>query len=152
MAVEVWQYARPGGRSPRWAFRVTAGGAVVFESAWVSVRYQAREDAAWLAELIDALAEQGAFHGCPGHPTSAPLAVRWDGDLGDDCSATVGTLYAHAEHLSGPFRGGVWYCSVRREGESLFHTAERGVQPRSGEAARWLCEVVLGAAVAGRTP
>jgi hypothetical protein len=26
----------------------------VFEPAWVSVRYQAREDAAWLAELIDA--------------------------------------------------------------------------------------------------
>jgi hypothetical protein len=43
--------------------RVTAGDAVVFESAWVSVRYQARENAGWLAGLIDALAERGAFPG-----------------------------------------------------------------------------------------
>ena len=34
MAVELWRYARPKGRCPRWAFRLTANSAVVFESAW----------------------------------------------------------------------------------------------------------------------
>ena len=68
MAVEVWQAARPKVRPPRWAFRVTAGDAVTFESAWVAVRFAGRGDAEWLAGLIDALAERGAFPGCPGHP------------------------------------------------------------------------------------
>jgi hypothetical protein len=130
-------------------FRVTAGDTVVFESAWVSVQYQARQDAEWLARLIDALAEQGAFPGCPGHSSQVASVVRWAGDLGDDCSAFVGELHCHAEHLSGPVRGGAWYCSVSRSGESVFHTADRGVHPRSGEAARWLCEVVVCAATAG---
>jgi hypothetical protein len=40
-----------------------AGDAVVFESAWVSIRYQARENAGSLAGLIDALAKRGAFPG-----------------------------------------------------------------------------------------
>jgi hypothetical protein len=149
MAVEVWQFARPKGRSPRWAFRVRDGDRIVFESAWVSVRYRAREDAAWLAELIEWEAARGVFPGCPGHPTSASVLVPWSGDLGDDCWATVGDVSAHAEHLYGPVRGGAWYCSVRRSGELLFHTADYGVQPRSGEAARWLCEVVLCAVVVG---
>jgi hypothetical protein len=63
VAVDVWQLARPKGRPPRWSFRVTAGEAVVLESAWVSIRYQAGENAGWLAGLIDALAERGAFPG-----------------------------------------------------------------------------------------
>jgi hypothetical protein len=149
VAAEVWQFARAKHRSPRWAFRVTAGDAVVFESAWVSVRYPAREGAAWLAGLIHALAERGAFPGCPGHLGQVANPVRWGGPLGDDCSAFVGDLYCHAEHLSGPVRGGLWYCSVSRARESVFHTADRGVQPRSGEAARWLCEVVVSAVTAG---
>ena len=149
MAVELWQAARPKGRPPRWAFRVTAGDAVVFESAWVSVQYLAREDAVWLAGLVDALAGRGAFAGCPGHLGQVASSVRWGGDLGDDCSAIVGDLYCHAEHLYGPVRGGVWYCSVSRAGESVLHTADRGVQPRSGKAARWLCEVAVCAEVAG---
>ena len=143
MAVEVWQYARPKGRPPRWAFRVTSEDAVVFESAWVAIRYFTREDASWLAELIDSLVARCVFPGCPGHPAAAPVMVRWDGNLSDDCSARVGDTYAHAEHLYGPRRGGVWYCSVCRRDESLFHTADRGVQPRSSEAARWLCELIM---------
>jgi hypothetical protein len=149
MGVELWQTDRPKGRPPRWAFRVTVAGAVVFESSWVSVRFPDREDADWLAGLLDVLAGRGALPGSPGHPGQVASVVRWGGDLGDDCSATVGDLYCHAEHLSGPVRGGLWYCSVGRPGVPLFHTADRGVQPRSGEAARWLCEVVVAAEAAG---
>jgi hypothetical protein len=143
VAVEVSQLIRPKGRPPRWAFRVIANDAVVFESAWVSVRYLTRADAEWLAGLISALADRGVFPGCPGHLGQVSTPVCWGGDLGDDCSAFVGELYCHAEHLSGPVRGGLWYCSVSRSAESVFHTADRGVQPFSGEAARWLCEVVV---------
>jgi hypothetical protein len=141
MAVEVWQYPRPKGRPPRWAFRVTRGDAVVFESAWVAARYAARGDASWLAGLIDSLVERGMPPGRPGQPTLA--GIRWDGDPDDDCWATFGDMHAHAEHLYGPSRGGAWYGSVSRSGERLFHTADCGVQPRSGEAARWLCELVM---------
>lgn len=143
MTVEVWQYARLKGRPPRWAFRVTSGSAVVFESAWVSVRYSTREDAFWLAGLIDSLVARGTFPRRPGYLDPAFEKVRWDGDLDDDCSTTVGDMHAHAEHTYGPRRGGAWYCSVCRSGERLFHTADFGVQPRSGEAARWLCELVM---------
>jgi hypothetical protein len=143
MAVEVWQHARPKGRPPRWAFRVTRGDAVAFESAWVAIRYSAREDASWLAGLIDSLVARGTLPGRPGHPNTASAGVRWDGDPDDDCQTTVGDMHAHAEHLHGPRRGGAWYCSVSRSGERLFHTADCGVQPRNGGAARWLCELVM---------
>ena len=141
MAVEVWQHARPKGRPPRWAFRVTRDEAVAFESAWVAIRYSERGDASWLAGLIDSLVARGTLPWRPGHP--APAETMWDGDLDDDCRATVGDMHAHAEHLHGPRRGGAWYCSVSRSGERLFHTADCGVLPRSGGAARWLCELVM---------
>ncbi|AGA28307.1 hypothetical protein [Singulisphaera acidiphila] len=148
MAVEVWQYARPKGRSPRWDFRVTHGDAVAFESAWVAIRYSAREDASWLAGLIDLLVACGTLLWRPGHPAPTSAGMRWDGDLDDDCWATVGDMHAHAEHLHGPRRGGAWYSSVSRSGR-LFHTADCGVQPRSGVAARWLCELVMYSALPG---
>ena len=145
MAVELWQAARPKGRPPRWAFRVTAGGAAVFESAWVSVRYAARSDAEWLAATINRLAARGLFAGCPGHPGEAEPVLWWGGDIGTDHGSTVGGVQCHAEHLFGPVRGGGWYCQVYRGNEQFFHTIESGVQPRSGPAAWWICEVVLGA-------
>jgi hypothetical protein len=37
--------------------------AKAWHPAWVSIRYQARENAGWLAGLINALAERGAFPG-----------------------------------------------------------------------------------------
>jgi hypothetical protein len=147
MVVEVWQHVRPKGRPPRWAFRVTRGDAIAFESTWVAIRYSTREDASWLAELIDSLVARGRQPGRPGHPASPGAGIRWDGDPKDDCRASVGDMYAHAEHIHGPRRGGAWYCSFSRAGEQLFHTADRGVQPRSGGAARWLCEVVMYSAI-----
>ena len=141
MSVEVWQYARPKGRPSRWAFRVARGEAVAFESAWVAIRYATREDASWLAGSIESLVARGTPPWRPGHPS--PAEIHWVGDPDDDCQAKVGDMHAHAEHLHGPRRGGAWYCSVSRSGERLFHTADCGVQPRSGGAARWLCEVVM---------
>lgn len=151
MAVEIWQYARPKGRSPRWAFRVVQGQghAVEFESNWVSVRYVTREDAEWLAGLVDTLVTRGVFAGCPGHTRADTLIIPWIGDLDDDCWTRIADLFAHAEWMFGPRRGGNWFCSISRNGDSLFHTTDFGIQPRSGGAARWICEVVISAAVAG---
>ncbi len=151
MATELWQAIRPKGRSPLWVFHVIRDDAVIFDSAWVSVHYRSREDAAWLAELIDDLAQRGAFLGCPGHAVRPPPPLHWDGDLNDDCSASFGELYAHAEHLSGPVRGGNWYCSVSRAGKSLFHTADYGIALVVGRRpggfaswSRWQCRRASG--------
>jgi hypothetical protein len=117
---------------------------VLFESAWVAVRYVDRDAAAWLVGLIDRLAARGMFPGCPGHPGQvAPVLGR--GGIGNDHGATVDGIHCHAEHLFGPVRGGGWYCQVYRGAEQFFHTAESGVQPRSGPAAWWVCEVVVSA-------
>lgn len=138
MTTEVWQQDRPKGRSACWAYRVTEGEKLIFQSQQVSVRLLSRDAAFWIARLIEAL------HG-PGQP------LEWCGDLEDDCSAIWKNLGAHAEHSQGPRRSGLWYCAVRRsDGMRFFHTADRGdVQPRSGSAARWLCELVISAADAG---
>lgn len=138
MTTEVWLQDRPKGRKPCWAFRVTDGEQLIFQSRQVSVRLLSRDAACWVARLVDAL------HG-PGKP------LEWRGDLEDDCSAASKNLGAHAEHLHGPRRGGNWYCSVGGlDGTRFFHTADQNdVQPRNGGAARWLCELVISAADAG---
>src|SRR5262245_58726022 len=71
MPVVVWEAARPKGRPPRWAFRVTADAGVVFESAWVAVRFAARHDSEWLAATIDRLAAPGGSPAAPATPASA---------------------------------------------------------------------------------
>jgi hypothetical protein len=149
VAVEVWQALRSKGRSSLWAFRVTVDDAVVFDSAWVAVRYSSAADAEWLAGMTDRLAAQGEFAGCPGHPGQRETVFWWGGDLGTDHGATVGDIICHAEHQFGPVRGGNWYCQVSRGDERLFHTADCGIQPRSGNAAWWVCEVIVCAARAG---
>lgn len=149
MAVELWETARLKGRSLRWAFRVTVEDALVFESAWVAVRYAARIDAEWLAGTIDRLVSRRLFVGCPGHPGQAGPILCWSSNIGTDHGATIGDIHCHVEHMFGPLRGGNWYCQVHRGAERFFHTADMGVQPRSGNAAWWVCEVVVGAVQAG---
>jgi hypothetical protein len=136
-------------RSARWQFRVTLDSVVVFGSSWVAVRYSERRDAEWLAGLVDRLVARHTFAGCPGYPGQIAPLLWWGGDLGDDHGATIDGMQCHIEHLHGPVRGGSWYCSVYRGTEPLFHTADWGIQPRSGKAAWWLCEVVVSAERAG---
>ncbi|MCE9560774.1 MAG: hypothetical protein K8U57_01840 [Planctomycetes bacterium] len=102
---------------------------------------------AWtLNAEANCLTGHGEFAGCPGQHGQAEPVLSWGGDLGTDHGSTVGDIVCHAEHLSGPVRGGSWHCQVSRGGEQLFHTAESGVQPRNGKAAWWVCEVVVCAA------
>jgi hypothetical protein len=138
MTTEIWQQDRPKGRNACWAFRVTDGDSVIFQSRQVSVRLLSRDAASWVARMIEELRGPGR-------------SLEWQGDMEDDCSAVWRTFGAHAEHLHGPRRGGSWYCSVGGpNGTRFFHRADRAdVQPRSGGAARWLCELVISAADAG---
>ncbi len=87
-------------------------------------------------------------HGYPVGGETAP-AVEWSGDLDDDYSAVIGPMYAHAEHLNGPAQGGIWYCHVSDDDEIRFHSLDLAIEPRNGEAARWLCELVFLALEAG---
>jgi hypothetical protein len=149
VGIDIWEAARPKGRQPRWAFRVNSDLGVVFESAWVAVRYATRRDAEWLAATIDRLADMGRFAGSPGHPGQCEPVLHWDVDIGNDHKVTVAGIHCHAEHLFGPVRGGGWYCQVSSSTDQFFHTIESGVQPRSGLAAKWICEVVVSAVLAG---
>ena len=138
MTTEVWQFDRPKGRKPIWACRVMDDATVIFESRVVAVRLLSCDAASWIARMVEAL------HG-------ATQSLEWRGDLEDDCSAVWKRFGAHAEHLNGPRRGGIWYCSVDDlDGKRFFHTADNpDIQPRSGAAARWLCELVVSLADAG---
>lgn len=140
MNTEIWQRDRPKGRKPVWAFRVTDGATLNFDSQRVANRLVSREAASWIAQLVEKLRGVGK-----------PL--EWRGDLQDDCSATRQEYAAHAEHLQGPKRGGSWYCSVSRDGKLLFNSADRNdIHPSSGAGARWLCELVISAAESGVFP
>jgi hypothetical protein len=64
MAVELWRYARPKGRCPRWAFRLTANSAVVFESAWGCFSHKEHV----MSQLEKMLCTPDAFGLLRGHP------------------------------------------------------------------------------------
>jgi len=71
---------------------------------------------------------------------------NWEGDLEDDCSlSTMDSYGAHAEAMS----DNEWYCSVwrgdRPNSVLIFHSNEDDVMPKTGEAARKLCEWVIDA-------
>jgi hypothetical protein len=81
VAIVTWQAVRPKARPLRWAFRVTVDAGVVFESAWVAVRYATRADAAWLAATIDRLAAVGRFAGCLNHPGQCAPVLRGENSV-----------------------------------------------------------------------
>lgn len=128
--LETTELPRKRGRHPRWRVRIVREDTCVFDSRSVSVRIPDRQAAAQLGDLVTKAVEMGL------DVRTFPNAV-WDGDLDDDCSATIHGFRAHAEHLEGPKDGGTWYCSVG----DIFHTADVGFSPKNGRAARWLCEV-----------
>jgi hypothetical protein len=128
---------RPKGRAPIWVVRVFDDGALAFSSDTKSIRFRSEDDAKLLGRAIATALDAGA-------PIDRSDIV-WAGDLSDDCTAEIGRFGAHAEHLHGPRRGGLWYCQVY----GVFHSADWGIVPRNGNAARWLCELVASAAECG---
>lgn len=91
--------------------------------------------------------------------------IEWKGDLGDDCTAEWRGMFAHAECLyeydpddhepdESPNDPSYWFCSVIIKGREyeLFHDMTADVMPKTGKAARWLCELVMRAYAAGVYP
>ncbi len=141
MTITVWKFDRPKQRKPLWACRVMKGEELVFESRSVSIRLQTEEAAYWLAHHVEAVQLIPLQNILP--------KLFWHGDLDDDCHACWRGVHAHAEWSNGARRGGLWYCSVS-EGNDVrfFHTADRNdICPKSGKAARWLCELIMTLAV-----
>lgn len=134
--IETLLKERPKGRTPIWVVRLRDGDAIAFTSETRSLHL--RDEAA--ARLLGR-----ALATCLASGVSMRSDVDWQGDLSDDCTARIGRFQAHAEHLQGPRRGGVWYCQVF----DVLHSEEAGIVPRSGRAARWLCEVIAVAAELG---
>jgi hypothetical protein len=151
VTVEVLLVSRPKNRPVQWACRVSDGQNVIFDSKWVSLRLHSQDAAKWLADLVVATSNQGAFWPPPGHRANDRSLAAWDGDLNDDCVSSLGDLCAHAEWCKGPRHGGVWFCMVssRDLDSRYFHDLDIGVQPSTGTAARWLCELVMSAANSG---
>ena len=143
MPIDVWEMNRPDGGARLWACKVSVGAEIVFDSQNVSLRLKSKQAAEWLARQVEK-----SHLICPVALLEPPV---WAGDLNDDCRMMMGNLAAHAEWLSGPRRGGEWYCSVREAGGRVhFHTIDApGIQPKSGAAARWLCELILRLVVNG---
>jgi len=79
--------------------------------------------------------------------------IIWTGDPDDDCRANCGDYIAHAESLD----DNAWYCDVFRapwtpnssDERYVFHSEDSDIMPKTGEAARHLCELIIRAARAG---
>ena len=125
---------RPKGREPRWVVSVVDGGQIAFSSEHVSVRFRGESGAELLGRAVVSVLDAGAPLTCSD--------AAWEGDVNDDTRAKIGAFDAHAEHLEGPRRGGIWYFQVY----GVVHSGEAGIEARSGRAARWLCEVFANAA------
>jgi hypothetical protein len=143
--------SRPKNRPPRWTCRVSDQQKVFFDSQWVSLRFRSPDGAKWLTNLIVAAIDRGVLWPPPGHRARDDSVVVWEGDLDDDCTSSLANLRAHVEWCNGPRRGGVWYCMVCSfdPNQRYFHTLDMDIEPRSGIAARWLCELVMLATNAG---
>lgn len=132
-----------------WAFRVTDGERTVFESRTVSIRFRTEAAARWLAGLTDTLVVHGIDP--PGCRRAVGHDLEWFGTLHDDCYASAGRYYAHAEHLDGAVDGGHWFCGVtegcdpeKERLRTVFHSSEHWeLWVRNGRAGRWLCELMI---------
>jgi hypothetical protein len=127
-----------------WSFVLTQDGATAVDSDSLGIRMTTRCAAEWLSALVEHLIAKGAL------PQASDSL--WHGDLNDDCHFHESPFRAHAEHMTGPRRGGVWYCAVDDTitGRRYFHTADfPGVEPKTGTAARRLCAMVVLAAKCG---
>ena len=127
-----------------WSFAISQDGTTLFDSTSLGVRLTTRQAAEWLSALIEHLIATGV--------SINDYDLVWSGDLDDDCHFTDEPFRAHAEHLAGPRRAGVWYCAVTdtKGNQRYFHTADfPGIEPKSGAAARKLCLMAMSAARSG---
>lgn len=148
MEIEILQKPRAKGRSAVWTLVVrTADHHVIFDSRWISIRFPSEKGAHDFAELILSTQKAGIYRPPPGHESLDGVAtgISWSGDLLDDCVARLDDFVAHAEWLTGSQgrKGGNWFCAVWKGDQRLWHTADVDVVPRSGAAARWICELVI---------
>jgi hypothetical protein len=120
---------------------VNEAGVVVFDSEWLAVRFADKRAVEFIGELVFAAISAGTYRRPPVHllrGSEPTIALAWTGDLDDDCVARVDEVLAHTEWMSGPRKGGTWYCSVsttKTADDYLFHTSV-GITPTSGDAAR----------------
>ena len=136
MKTQVEHIHRPKGRAPVWSLKVS-NEEVLFGDRWVSVKFMSESAALWFAQVVEQL-----------HSYEIKINHRsqlsWSGNIDDDCSYSDNTYSAHAEHLEGPLgKGGMWYCSLEKDGQQIFHSSDFQLQIRSSEAARWLCETLM---------
>ncbi len=68
--------------------------------------------------------------------------MRWIGPV-DDWHASSATYMLRAEHMSGPLRGGVWWCAIYWEGDIRWSSFDQATpRIKTINAAMWLTELV----------
>jgi hypothetical protein len=75
-----------------------------------------------------------------------PDPPRWTGDPADEQTLEWRGFRGHVEDMG---RG--WFCSVWRESDrgTVFQSADAGILPLTGDAARRLCELAIRAETGG---
>ena len=135
-----------------WQCRLIVYGGVAFDSRWLAVRMHSAATAWWLADLVRLAYSNDCLPPAPGHGHVRTASWEWAGGLNDDCALNLGSRHARAEWCTGPRRGGSWFCLVHDDAceyNPVFHTADVHIEPKSGLAARWLCELVTSVLQAG---
>lgn len=86
----------------------------------------------------------------PDGETPPLMTFEWTGDLNDCCACSVGGMWATCEKMSE--NPDWWFACVSRGGEYLLHTSSDDILPKTGQAARRLCELVMRAEPMWRMP
>ena len=141
MNVELYKRGRDG-EVPRFHFRIDQGDRLLCDTGGTALVISSQEAARWLADLVIRLLEDGFSDSI----ATAPSDALWEGDLADDCTTYTLGFLGRAEWLDEE----QWYCGVYRGDDVYFHTADHpDVVPSSGDAARWLVELMIAAASRG---
>lgn len=144
----MFQKERPKGREPIWRTVVSDQDLRVFSADWIGVRLSGR-DAAWeLGAMVSSVWDNNLYRPPKGHLQSQadPLTEEWSGMTGD-WSGTLrfepdGPMAAglRAEHLDGPYDGGVWWWAAQAEERSIYEH-QTGISAKSADTAKWLASL-----------
>ena len=74
----------------------------------------------------------------PQQQRGGEAAMKWQGDLDDDCKALDPPYLALAEDM-----GQGWWCAVHFGERRIFDSTDDDIAPLTGEAARRLCEYAI---------